>query len=261
LQYRATLNGNAELSDVGVAYQMKNVSPVVAQIEITPPNYRFPASVGQTIANPPLTLPAFSSSTAKRGAPPAANPGSAGSTPTLTWAKGQIGARWLAEDDNNDTLQFKIEIRGTRETTWKLVRDKVREEYLSWDSTAYVDGRYVLRITASDAPSNPPDQALTSIRESDPFLIDNTPPEITCCTVSGSSLQFRAKDALSTLAQAEYSVNGGDWLVAEPTSRLTDSLEHDYRITLPVVPPGEVTLAVRVEDEYGNQAVAKTVLK
>ncbi len=47
----------------------------------------------------------------------------------LTWAKGQIGARWLAEDDNGDTLQFKIEIRGVNETAWKLIRDKVREHY------------------------------------------------------------------------------------------------------------------------------------
>ena len=79
----------------------------------------------------------------------------------MTCAKGQIGARWLAEDDNGDTLQFKVEIRGVNETAWKLVRDKVRERYLSWDSTAYPDGKYVLRVTASDAPSNPPDQALT----------------------------------------------------------------------------------------------------
>ena len=147
------------------------------------------------------------------------------------------------------------------ETAWKLVRDKVRERYLSWDSTAYPDGRYLLRVTASDAPANPPDQALTGLRESDPFLIDNTPPEITCCNVSGSSVQFHAKDALSILAKAEYSVNGGDWIIVEPTTRLTDSAEHDYRVALPNRPPGEATIAVRVEDEYGNQAVAKTVLK
>ena len=105
----------------------------------------------------------------------------------MTWAKGHIGARWLAEDDNGDTLEYKVEIRGVNETAWKLVRDKVRESYLSWDSTAYADGKYVLRVTASDAPSNPPDQALTGVRESDPFLIDNTPPEITWRDVSGSS--------------------------------------------------------------------------
>jgi hypothetical protein len=177
----------------------------------------------------------------------------------LTFDKGQIGARWLAEDDNGDTLQFKVEIRGANETTWKLVRDKIRERYCSWDSTAYPDGRYVLQVTASDAPANPPDQALTGLHASDPFLIDNTPPEITWGP--SGSLQFHAKDALSTLGKAEYSVNGGDWTLIEPTTRLTDSLEHDYRVTLATRPAGEVTVAVRVEDEYGNQAVAKTVLK
>jgi hypothetical protein len=255
LQYRATLNGNAALSDVEIAYQMKNVAPVVAQVEITPPNYRFPAplSLATTTPNPTISLPPIQ----RRPSPAPGTSQDPGNTPALTFAKGQIGARWLAEDDNGDALQFKVEIRGVNETAWKLVRDKVHERYLSWDSTAYADGKYVLRITATDAPSNPPDQALTGLRESEPFLIDNTPPEITWT----GAAQFHAKDALSTLGKAEYSVNGGDWILVEPTTRLTDSLEHDYRVMLANRPPGEVTLAVRVEDAYGNQAVAKTVLK
>ena len=254
LQYRATLNGTAELSDVGIAYQMKNVAPVIAQVEITPPNYRFPAPLGlaTTTPSPTLTLPPIQ----RRVTPAPKVPADAGSTPALTWAKGNIGARWLAEDDNGDTLEYKVEIRGINEQNWRVLRDKVRERYLSWDSTAYADGKYVLRITASDAPSNPPDQALTGLRESEPFLIDNTPPEITWSGVT----EFRAKDVLSTLGKAEYSVNGGDWIVIEPTTRLTDSLEHDYRVILPIVPRREATLAVRVEDAFGNQAVAKSVL-
>ena len=264
LQYRATLNGtngNTELSDVSIAYQMKNVAPVVAQVEITPPNYRFPSplALATTVPNPTLSLPPITLSTTRRPPPSAGISQDPGNTPSLTFAKGQIGARWLAEDDNGDALQFKVEIRGVNETAWKLLRDKVRERYLSWDSTAYADGKYVLRVTASDAPSNPPDQALTGLRESEPFLIDNTPPEITFGPAG--SLQFHAKDAMSTLGEAEYSVNGGDWIVVEPTTRLTDSQEHDYHITLPNRPTGEVTVAVRVEDAYGNQAVAQTVLK
>ena len=190
-------------------------------------------------------------------------PSDSGSSPTLSWAKGQIGARWLANDENGDTLVFKVEIRGEKETTWKLLKDKVRERYFSWDSTAFPDGRYVLRITASDAPSNPPDQALMASRDSDPFLIDNTPPEITGLsgTPSGGKIEirFHAQDSLSTLGKAEYSINGGDWLVVEPTTRLTDSKEHDYRVLIDRG-QGEVTVAVRVSDEYYNEAVAKTVV-
>lgn len=174
-----------------------------------------------------------------------------------------MGVRWIAEDDNGDSLSFKVEIRGINETEWKLVGDKIREHYFSWDSSTLPDGKYVVRITASDEPSNPPDQALSSSRETDPFLIDNTPPEITCCTVTGSlgtTVQFTAKDALSLLSKAEYSINGGDWRVVEPTTRLTDASEHVYRISLPR-PQGETTIAVRVSDEFDNQAVAKTVVK
>jgi hypothetical protein len=50
-------------------------------------------------------------------------------------------------------------------------------------------------------------------------------------------------------------------MLVEPTTRLSDAMEHDYRITLATRPAGEVTVAIRVEDAHGNQAVAKTVLK
>jgi hypothetical protein len=260
LEYRATLSGPAELTRVDIAYQMKNVPPVIDELEITPANYKFPAPSAASPATPTLTLPPLGR---KSGASSLSASSDSGSSPTLNWAKGQMGARWLANDENGDTLVFKVEVRGVNETSWKLLRDKIRERYFSWDSTAFPDGKYVVRVTASDAPSNPPDQALTASRDSEPFLIDNTPPEITGLSgaVSGGKVEirFHAKDALSTLGKAEYSVNGGEWLVAEPTTRLTDSNEHDYRVVIDRG-QGEVTIAVRVSDEYYNEAVAKTIV-
>jgi hypothetical protein len=263
LQYRATLTGRSWTDEIDVAYQMKNVAPTIEDLETTPTNYKFPApSAPSTTSSSPstLNLPAL-------GRKQSSGPGSGGSgganTPAMTWSKGWLGVRWLSNDDNADTLQYKVEIRGVNESTWKLLRDKIREHYYSWDSTAFPDGKYVVRVTASDEPSNPPDQALSSSRESEPFVIDNTPPEISCCLTLGSTeltVEFKAKDASSTLGKAEYSINGGDWVVVEPTTRLTDSNEHTYRLTLPR-PRGETTVAVRVADEFENQAVAKTVLK
>ena len=266
LQYKATLAGSSpDLTEVDVAYQMKNIAPVVRQIEITPENYRFPAP-SAAAASPSgvpstLSLPAIGKRSANTTAPAAT---ASGNTPTMTWDKGFVGARWLAEDDNSDTLIYKAEIRGVNETSWKLLRDKIRENYLSWDSTTYPDGKYVVRITASDSPSNPPDQALTASRESDSFLIDNTSPEISALSAAAAGgkveIRFHAKDALSRLGKAEYSINGGDWIVIEPTTRLTDSTEEDYRTQVDRG-SGEMTVAVRVADEFENQAVAKTVVK
>jgi len=263
LQYRATVSGAAELYDVTAAYEMKNVAPVIEAVETTPPNYKFPAPVAAAPASPgTLTLPALGHST-PTPAPVRAAPDS-GASPALTWAKGYIGARWLANDDNGDTLLFKIEIRGENETTWKPLREDLREHYYSWDSTAYPDGKYRVRVTASDAPSNTPQQALTGMRESDRFLIDNAAPEISGLTAAAQGakieVRFHAKDALNVLAKAEYSVNGGEWKVAEPTTRLTDSEEHDYHFEADRS-PGEATIAVRVCDAYENEAVAKTVVK
>jgi hypothetical protein len=207
-------------------------------------------------------LPAFGH-TNPTPAPTRAAPDT-GTSPALTYAKGFIGARWLANDDNGDTLLFKLEIRGENETAWKPLRENLRERFYSWDSTAYPDGKYRVRVTASDAPSNTPEQTLTASRESDRFLIDNTAPEITALTATAQGakidVRFHAKDALNVLAKAEYSVNGGEWKVVEPTTRLTDSQEHDYRFEADRA-PGEATIAVRVSDAYENQAVAKTVAK
>jgi sugar lactone lactonase YvrE len=272
LEYKATLTGAAEIAEVDTAYQMKNVAPVIQEVEITRENYKFPAAAAAASSssngsNPAsLNLPPIGR---KSSASSAASTAGSASTPSMSWAKGFIGARWLASDENGDALIYTAEIRGVNETAWKPLRDKIQENYLSWDATAYPDGKYVVRITASDSPSNPPGQALSSSRESDPFLIDNTPPAITGLsgaavpgTVSNGKIEvhFHAKDALSTLGKAEYSINGGDWTVVEPTTRLTDSSELDYRVTVDRS-AGETTIAVRISDEFENQAVAKTVVR
>jgi hypothetical protein len=73
-------------------------------------------------------------------------------------------------------------------------------------------------------------------------------------------VRFHAKDGLSTLSKAEYSINGAEWMVVEPTTRLTDSMEHDYHVQVDRG-AGENTVAVRVADENDNQSVAKIVVK
>jgi sugar lactone lactonase YvrE len=260
VQWKATLEGGApELDSVDVAYLPKNLEPRIDEIEATPPNYRFPNVSAPLIAfQATLSLPPIG----KR-----ASPGSTMSmdiTPAMQYAKGFIGTRWAASDPNGDPLVFTVEIRGTGETEWKLLKDKVMERYLSWDSTAYPDGEYRVRVTASDAPGNPPAEALTARMEGSPFWIDNTPPKISALAAAraGGKLQVKwhAADALNNIAKAEYSLDGSEWKVAAPVTRLSDALELDYELNLDAG-AGEHTIAVRVEDEYGNLAVEKTVVR
>jgi sugar lactone lactonase YvrE len=266
VQWKATLaGGSPELDSVDVAYLPKNLEPRIDEIEVTPPNYRFPAASTPLIAfQPSLSLPPIGK---RAGSGAGSGTGSAlsiDSTPAMQFARGFIGTRWAASDPNGDPLVFTVEIRGAGETEWKLLKDKVSERYLSWDSTAYPDGEYRVRVTASDWPGNPPAEALTARMEGSPFWIDNTPPKITALAAAraGGKLQVKwhAADALNNIAKAEYSLDGGDWKVAAPVTRLSDAPELDYDLNLDAA-PGEHTIAVRVEDEYGNQAVEKTVVR
>jgi sugar lactone lactonase YvrE len=267
VQWKATLkaagNASPELYSVDVAYLPKNVEPRLERVEITPANYRFPTPTA-TGAAPTLSLPALNRQPARSEytAAPAETPVT--TTPAMQYAKGFLGTRWMAADSNGDSLVYTVEIRGVNETEWKPLKDKVAEKYFSWDSTAFPDGEYRLRITASDAPSNPPGEALTARLESDPFLIDNTPPKISGLTAvrNGAKLEVRwhAADALNNITKAEYSLDGGDWTVVAPTSGISDSLELDYDLMLDAG-PGEHTIAVRVQDWYENQAADKAVVK
>jgi hypothetical protein len=183
----------------------------------------------------------------------------------LNYAKGFIGARWQASDEDGDTLEYKLEIKGVHETGWKLLKDKLRDKFYSWDSTAFPDGEYQIRVVASDSPSNPPAQALTAELTSDPFLIDNTPPGITDLTAARKGdrieVSWHTHDARSIIDHAEYSLNGADWLVVEPVSKLSDSPDENYNLAFDAPGTGEQTVAVRVTDAYDNQAVAKTIVQ
>jgi hypothetical protein len=265
IQWKAALTAAASqspaLESVDVAYLQRNLPPRIEAIESTPPNYRFPppsisSGPSQTLTLPPIGKPPSS---------PLLSPSLDLGAPSMQYAKGFIGARWAANDDNGDSLIFTAEIRGLQESNWKLLKDKLRDRYWSWDSTAFPDGEYVLRVTASDLPSNPPAEALSTSMVSDPFSIDNTPPRIVSLAgnLSGGKLHaaWSAADALSDIKKAEYSLDGGDWTLVAPVTGLSDSHELAYDLTVDHIVSGEHTLAVRVEDDYDNQAVDKMVVR
>lgn len=267
LQYKidltpATGQPEPEVSYVEIAYLPKNVSPEVEAIDITPPNYRFPPQVLSITPSTSITLSPIGQQRSNAAGLIESNGGSL----TMNYAKGYGGARWLASDENSDTLVYRVEIRGVKESDWKLLKDNVKDKYLSWDTSGFPDGEYVLRVTASDSPSNPPDQALSASLVSDPFLIDNTPPEITNLTGSTASankldVRWTARDVRSSIDRAEYSLNGGDWTPIDPVSRLSDSPVEEYHLQIDRPSEGEQVVAVRVSDEFDNQAVSKVVVK
>jgi len=183
----------------------------------------------------------------------------------LTYAKGMIGARWLAVDDNNDALEFSLEIKGENEQGWKPLKDKIKDRYYSFDATAFGDGKYQVRVTASDSIANPLNQGLSAQGVSAPFLIDNTAPRILDLGASPAggrvNLRFKASDSASVVNKTEISLNGGDWRLIDPTVRLADSKDLEFQLLVDRPGAGELTIAVRVTDEFDNQSVEKVTIR
>jgi hypothetical protein len=270
LQYRLTLSAASDgktpdVNAVQIAYLPKNIAPLVQAIEIEDPNYKSSATPNflerKTVASgspASITVPALGS---RRNAPNF-SPSSASGL-TLQYDKGYITARWNAKDENDDMLEYRVELQGEGESVWRLLNDKLTDSHFSFDSSAFADGKYKLRVTASDAPSNTPANALTASLVSDPFLIDNTPPQVESQSQAEEDgkvvIRFTAKDSLSWIAKVEYSVNGGGWTLLEPKNRVSDSQQLNYELRLPR-PASQQVVAVRVFDNSDNETVARFVL-
>ncbi|MBV8865552.1 MAG: fibronectin type III domain-containing protein, partial [Acidobacteriaceae bacterium] len=270
LQYRLTFKCGAgpgsspELSRVDIPFLPKNIAPVVQQIEIAPFNYRqapssSPLERSVTASGSPmtLTLPGVGQRRTNTSSLSTEASGSA----TLQYSKGFVTIRWSASDANGDPLVYRVELRDKGSDRWQLLKDKLQDRFYSFDSAALPDGQYVARVIASDAPGNIPADALTSSLDSDPFTVDNTPPEITGVSITKTGaqreLKFTARDALSWIDKAEYSLDGGDWILIEPDNLVADS----QVLSFTVKARENQAAAIRVFDENDNSVVKQFVLR
>src|ERR1700719_2221815 len=197
------------------------------------------------------------------GTPPRFDP-----PPQGVQQKGYATVLWSAHDDNEDELHYAVYYRGENERDWKLLKDKLEQKFYSWDTTSFPDGAYYLKIVATDAPSNPLATALTAERISERFEVDNTPPVIehlqaesrTADKASSIAIKFIARDASSSVERAQYSLDGGDWILVSPSGDISDAPEEHYEFTISDPSAGEHTVAVRAYDRFENVGSAKTTV-
>jgi len=267
-QWKAVLHSGAVVDSVAVNYLEKNLAPVVDDVVVQPGARMQPAtrSVSTTV---PINFgtPASSRNTTKVGEMP----------PVLIAQKDKsaVTVRWTSHDDNGDGMMYAVLYRGVGEKNWRLLKDKISDEYLSFDSSQLPDGRYEVRVVASDAPDHVDSDTLTGEHVSAAFLLDTTPPvpgPLAAALVPGAPVKlhvtFSAKDATSPIARAEYSVDAGPWQYLEPVGKVSDSLEERYDFTAEVptagaqpADPGEHVVAIRLYDRSDNVVSAKAVVR
>jgi len=273
-QWKAVLRGGKgpapEISWVDLAYLPKNAAPRIDGIAIQDPGVRVSGfgmqQGGATIPTPvQVRVPSAAASLGAGANPQRLEVTRFEPTPQGIVQKGFQSVLWSAEDPNDDELIYTIYYRGEAEKDWKLLKDKVEQKFYSWDTTSMPDGPYYLKIVASDERANPPGEALTAERESERFVVDNTPPEIAGITATPSSstadasatVRFNASDATSAIVSAYDSLDAGDWTLVPPAGEVSDSPNERYELVLRKLTPGEHTLAVRVYDQFDNVAAAK----
>jgi hypothetical protein len=133
-----------------------------------------------------------------------------------------------------------------------------------WDGKTVEDGRYEIRITASDEKSNTTATKLTGSRISDPVVVDNTGPIIKNITSSAMKdngqyriFEIQVHDELSAIGQLEYTIDSNDdWVGTIPDDLVYDTLDENFTIKIDIeeedLSQGDHILTIKVSDAVGN---------
>jgi hypothetical protein len=190
---------------------------------------------------------------------PIPNDGDAGKPATPSGSPASHTIKWEASDANNDRLVYTLHYRLGHQGPWILLKDKLTETSYVWDTRKMADGRYQVRVTASDERSNPVGEGKTGSRFSDPVIIDNTPPVIgdlkTVPTKDGAEISLRVVDRTGTVAAVDYAVDAGDdWQAAYSSDMLYDSPDETVKFVVTKLAAGPHQVTIRAADAAGNMA-------
>jgi hypothetical protein len=265
LQWRAVLAAEDAqgpiLTSVTAAYLPRNLRPEITAMTVHPPGTVFqrPFSTGE------LEIAGFEDNTSD-GRPAAQSSSSSSSAPATPpspalgrriYQKGLQTFVWKADDENDDRLQYDVFYRREGETAWKALKRGVWDPIFVWDTTSVPDGTYVLKVAASDAPSNSPGTALVGEFESVSFDIDNTPPRIELQARAGArtTIGFSVRDEQSAVQRVEYSLDASRWRVVYPKDGIPDSRQEEFEVELDEGETGR-SVIIRATDAMNNIATA-----
>jgi hypothetical protein len=263
LQWKSVLTRSAsatapQLTSVTVAYLPRNTRPIVSAITVYPPGVVFQ----RPFAGDDSAIAGLDDATADArrppgDAPPAPSPGK------RMYQKGLQTLTWKADDNDGDRLSFAVFYRREGDAAWREMKADWGDSIVVWDTTSVADGRYIVKVVASDLPSNAGDRALTGERESTLVDVDNTPPVLSTEVqrqAGAIHLLVRAHDAQSAIAKLEYSLGGGRWVAVYPVDGTADSPDERFDIT--VASDADLArMVIRAFDTLQNVATQPAVVR
>ena len=261
LQWKAVLTGKQStpvLTSVSAAYVQRNLRPKITSLTVHPTGTVFqkPYPTGDPdIAGFDDQAPDRRLLTAS-----ATPTGSGSSLGRRAYQRGLQTFVWRAEDANDDDLRYRLLYRREGETAWKTLKDDLEEAIFVWDTTSVPNGTYVVKVAASDSPSNTPSGALEGELESSAFDIDNAPPAVIVGGARNSggrtTIQFEVRDEWSSISKVEYSLDAQQWQVAYPRDGIFDSRHEQFELALDDAAATR-GLIIRAYDAKNNSATAR----
>jgi len=183
---------------------------------------------------------------------------------TTAGKTGTYKISYRTKDDNSDKMIYKIDMRKVDWKNWIELEGKHEKTSFDWDGKTVEDGRYEIRVTASDEKSNTTATKLTGSRISDPVVVDNTGPVIKNITSSALKdnghyriFEIQVHDELSAIGQLEYTIDSNDdWLGAVPDDLVYDTLDENFTIKIDIeeeeLSEGDHILTIKASDAVGN---------
>ena len=269
IQYKLVLttsgNNSVTFNEITLPYLPQNLPPEVKTINILPPGVAFQKQPGVSMSRNPYSQTDQGAAIASGASDAISSSGPGMIPPRRVYQKGAMSFTWEAEDPNQDELVFSIDFRGEKESEWKPLKEDVDEKYFTLEADSLPDGKYQIRITADDSPSNPLDRSLSNSLVSQFFDIDNIPPRVEILSQTSQNgtavVRFKGTDPYSPLRRAEVSVDGKEWEIIFSVDGIVDSRIEEFEIKAEKLDPGEHFIALRVYDSAGNIGIGKALLQ
>ncbi|MBN1272193.1 MAG: hypothetical protein JXB26_07960 [Candidatus Aminicenantes bacterium] len=170
---------------------------------------------------------------------------------------------WEAEDINGDHLVYSVEIKEENGSKWRILKDNWTEKIFAFDTRLYNDGNYFLKVKASDSPSNPRGNELSSEKISRILVFDNSIPEINNFGVvrrDGKIIfTFLATDRFTAVKEIQFLVRPHEWQVIFPEDGICDSKSERVEIVMNQSPDLDDMITIKVEDAQGNVGVFRRI--
>lgn len=247
LQWRCELYSQKDnlpaVENVSISYIQKNLAPEITSITIHPANEYLNWEGSEQNKNG-ITTPQ--------------------QAPKGETRKGTRSIDWQFSDPNQDPVLFDLALRHLPEEHWRALTQNLANSFFSWDTQQMSDGKYQIKITATDSCNLPHGMGLPTVKISEIFIIDNTGPVIKEIHGKKNDIQwtftFTVCDQMNLISQVEYSVNAQGWQTIYPSDGICDSKCESFIISLPTnTTQGEIS--IRAMDALENYSTSHTTIK